>query len=100
MVWWPFATQPERADTSKVTDLHSGAPPLYSVISSQLRVRPSLRSPRLGVSVVKSVRLTVRSPLAQTVLPHTPDQQLDPVLPEEGLTVKDHRRHTPVTGGF
>jgi hypothetical protein len=32
MVWWPFATQPERADTSEVTDLHSGAPPLYSVI--------------------------------------------------------------------
>ena len=33
MVWWPFATQPERADTSEVTDLHSGAPPLYSVVS-------------------------------------------------------------------
>ena len=30
MVWWPFAPQPERADTSEVTDLHSGAPPLYS----------------------------------------------------------------------
>jgi hypothetical protein len=30
MVWWPFATKPERADTSEVTDLHSGAPPLYS----------------------------------------------------------------------
>jgi hypothetical protein len=33
MVWWPFATQPERADTSEVTDLHSGAPPLYSTVS-------------------------------------------------------------------
>ena len=32
MVWWPFATKPERADTSEVTDLHSGAPPLYSTI--------------------------------------------------------------------
>jgi hypothetical protein len=32
MVWWPFAPQPERADTSEVTDLHSGAPPLYSTI--------------------------------------------------------------------
>jgi hypothetical protein len=30
MVWWPFATQPERADTLEVTDLHSGAPLLYS----------------------------------------------------------------------
>jgi hypothetical protein len=30
MVWWPFATKPERVDTSEVTDLHSGAPPLYS----------------------------------------------------------------------
>jgi hypothetical protein len=30
MVWWPFATKPEKADTSEVTDLHSGAPPLYS----------------------------------------------------------------------
>jgi hypothetical protein len=33
MVWWPFATKPERADTSEVTDLHSGAPPLYSTRS-------------------------------------------------------------------
>ena len=32
MVWWPFAPKPERADTSEVTDLHSGAPPLYSTI--------------------------------------------------------------------
>jgi hypothetical protein len=32
MVWWPFATKPERADTSEVTDLHSGAPPLYSTL--------------------------------------------------------------------
>jgi hypothetical protein len=32
MVWWPFATKPERADTSEVTDLHSGAPPLYSAM--------------------------------------------------------------------
>ncbi len=30
MVWWPFAPKPERADTSEVTDLYSGAPPLYS----------------------------------------------------------------------
>jgi hypothetical protein len=33
MVWWPFATKPERADTLEVTDLHSVAPPLYSTIS-------------------------------------------------------------------
>ena len=31
MVWWPFAPKPERADTLEVTDLHSGAPPLYSM---------------------------------------------------------------------
>jgi len=30
MVWWPFAPKSERADTLEVTDLHSGAPPLYS----------------------------------------------------------------------
>jgi hypothetical protein len=30
MVWWPFATKPERAATLEVTDLHSVAPPLYS----------------------------------------------------------------------
>ena len=30
MVWWPFATKPERVDTLEVTDLYSGAPPLYS----------------------------------------------------------------------
>ena len=32
MVWWPFATKPERADTLEVIDLHSGAPLLYSTI--------------------------------------------------------------------
>ena len=32
MVWWPFATKPQRADTSEVTDLYSNAPPLYSTI--------------------------------------------------------------------
>ena len=32
MVWWPFAPKPERADTLEVTDLHSGAPPLYSTL--------------------------------------------------------------------
>ncbi len=36
MVWWPFAPQPERADTSEVTDLHSGAPPLYSTVTNIL----------------------------------------------------------------
>jgi len=30
MVWWPFATKPERADTLEVIDLYSGAPLLYS----------------------------------------------------------------------
>ena len=35
MVWWPFAPKPERADTAEVTGLHSGAPPLYSVTSSE-----------------------------------------------------------------
>ena len=34
MVWWPFAPQPERADTSEVTDLHNGAPPLHSAVPS------------------------------------------------------------------
>ena len=33
MVWWPFATKPERADTLEVIDLHSGAPLLYSTRS-------------------------------------------------------------------
>jgi hypothetical protein len=32
MVWWPFATKPERADTLEVIDLYSGAPLLYSTI--------------------------------------------------------------------
>ena len=36
MVWWPFATKPERADTLEVTDLHSVAPPLYSTIKSRV----------------------------------------------------------------
>jgi hypothetical protein len=36
MVWWPFAPKSERADTLEVTDLHSGAPPLYSTVSSLL----------------------------------------------------------------
>ena len=34
MVWWPFAPQPERADTTEVTDLNNGAPPLYSVMEN------------------------------------------------------------------
>jgi hypothetical protein len=34
MVWWPFAPKSERADTLEVTDLHSGAPPLYSTVTS------------------------------------------------------------------
>jgi len=38
MVWWPFATKPERADTSEVTELHSGAPPLYWTVSNGVRV--------------------------------------------------------------
>ena len=33
MLWWPFATKPERADTLEVIDLHSGAPLLYSTRS-------------------------------------------------------------------
>src|SRR5215467_9001074 len=36
MVWWPFATKPERADTLEVIDLHSGAPLLYSTVSCLL----------------------------------------------------------------
>jgi hypothetical protein len=36
MVWWPFAPKPERADTLEVTDLHNGAPPLYSTVSLPL----------------------------------------------------------------
>jgi len=43
MVWWPFATKPERADTSEVTDLHSGAPPLYSTVSPLFFALGSLR---------------------------------------------------------
>jgi len=30
MVWWPFATPLERANTSEATDLLNYAPPLYS----------------------------------------------------------------------
>jgi hypothetical protein len=30
MVWWPFATPLERADTLEATDLLNYAPPLYS----------------------------------------------------------------------
>ena len=30
MVWWPFAPQLERADTTEVIDLNNGAPPLHS----------------------------------------------------------------------
>jgi hypothetical protein len=36
MVWWPFATKPERADTLEVIDLYSGAPLLYSTLKSRL----------------------------------------------------------------
>jgi hypothetical protein len=32
MVWWPFATTPERAETTEVTDLHNGAPPLHAAV--------------------------------------------------------------------
>ena len=42
MVWWPFAPQPERADTTEVTDLNNGAPPLYSVILLWLRPAAAL----------------------------------------------------------
>jgi hypothetical protein len=41
MVWWPFAPQPERADTSEVTDLHSGAPPLYSTVERLVSNSPN-----------------------------------------------------------
>jgi general L-amino acid transport system permease protein len=40
MVWCPFATKPERADTSEVTDLHSGAPLLYSTFPVPASVAP------------------------------------------------------------
>ena len=46
MVWWPFATKPERADTSEVTDLHSGAPPLYSTVTFVLLFGCGLYGPR------------------------------------------------------
>jgi putative tryptophan/tyrosine transport system substrate-binding protein len=46
MVWWPFATKPERAATLEVTDLHSVAPPLYSTLKSRL---PSVYSSSEGV---------------------------------------------------
>ena len=32
MVWWPFAPQLERADTTEVIDLNNGAPPLHSAV--------------------------------------------------------------------
>src|SRR5215813_7362187 len=38
MVWWPFATKPERADTLEVIDLHSGAPLLYSTSFGRYRI--------------------------------------------------------------
>jgi hypothetical protein len=64
MVWWPFATKPERADTPEVTDLHSGAPPLYSthfVVESHFDclfrdlawVQKNLRKPR-KLSAIRS----------------------------------------------
>jgi len=40
MVWWPFATKPERADTLEVIDLHSGAPLLYSTVDKKHRCIP------------------------------------------------------------
>src|SRR5215472_309075 len=39
-------------------------------------------------------------PPPQAVLPHAPDQELDPVLAEERLAGKDHRRDAPVPGRF
>ena len=51
MVWWPFATKPERADTSEFTNLHSGAPPLYST-TFVVKTVSWLRLRRAGVFVV------------------------------------------------
>jgi hypothetical protein len=39
MVWWPFATKPERADTLEVIDLYSGAPLLYSTVKDRFLSR-------------------------------------------------------------
>jgi hypothetical protein len=51
MVWWPFAPKPERADTLEVTDLHSGAPPLYStVVNYEQAVEPFRLTDRLSES--------------------------------------------------
>jgi len=45
MVWWPFATKPERADTLEVIDLHSGAPLLYSTVNRKTLLSTKPRSP-------------------------------------------------------
>jgi hypothetical protein len=37
MVWWPFATMPETADTLEVTGLHKSAPLLYSTRNYEIR---------------------------------------------------------------
>jgi len=51
MVWLAFATQLERADTLETTNLHIGAPALYSTdeqvdVSARLRMHETLNSRR------------------------------------------------------
>jgi sugar phosphate permease len=61
MVWWPFATKPERAATLEVTDLHSVAPPLYSTVSPWFELSLAL------MGIVGIVHVTSHA-LAQTVI--------------------------------
>jgi hypothetical protein len=37
MAWWPFATKPEKVETSEVTGLNNYAPPLYSAVNTVVR---------------------------------------------------------------
>jgi hypothetical protein len=66
MVWWPFATKPERADTLEVIDLYSGAPLLYSTISSWcISVTPTpLPEPAAAPARVPA-RATVKAALSR-----------------------------------
>jgi hypothetical protein len=63
MVWWPFAPKPERADTLEVTDLHSGAPPLYSTRLRGEPKRPAHKtvSARLSHRTLGSTQIRIKN---------------------------------------
>jgi hypothetical protein len=89
MVWWPFATKPERAATLEVTDLHSVAPPLYSTTSfentarrglGQFKQNPSMASFQHGVleSIYESF---VKSGYSRIFIPSNLFGQISPCRP-------------------